>query len=66
MQQYAGIIRVLIVLLVKTKHERLNHKVGESVGSSSKGIGYARIHIFIVTRIGGQLTGNKVWTNNVA
>ncbi len=65
MQQRAGVITVLLVLLVKTKHERLNHQMGKSVGSCGEHIGDAGVHVFIVTRVGGQLLGNEVWTNNV-
>lgn len=65
MQQYAGEFLVLLVLLIKTKYERLNHQVSESVGGCSKHIGDAGVHIFIVTGVGRQLLGNEVWTNNV-
>ena len=65
MQQGAGKIRVFLVLLIKTKHERLNHEVTESVGSCGKHIGDRGVHVFIITRVGGQMTGYAVWTNNV-
>lgn len=65
MQQYAVEFLVLLVMLIKTKYERLNHEVSKSVGSCSKHIGDAGVHISIVTGVGGQLLGNDVWTNNV-
>lgn len=65
MQQWAGIVTVFLVLLIKTKHKRLNHQVSESVGSCGEHIGDAGVHVFIITRVGGQLLGNEVWTNDV-
>ena len=56
---------VLLVLLIKTEHEGLNHQVSESIGSCGEHIGDAGVHGFIITRVGGQLVGNDIWTNNV-
>lgn len=56
---------MLIVLLIETEHEGLDHQVGKPIGSSSKHIGDAGIHIIIIARVGGQLTSNEVWANNV-
>lgn len=65
MQQWARVIRVLFVLFIQTKHKRLNHQMGKSVGSGGKHIGDAWVHMFIITRVGGQLLGNEVWTYDV-
>lgn len=65
MKQWGGVIRVLLIVLIKPKHERLNHQVSKSVSSCGKHVGDAGIHIFIITRIGGKLPSNEVWTNNV-
>lgn len=64
-QQYGGILRVLPILLIQAENEGLNHQVSESVSSRGKHIGNAGVNGLIVSRVGGQLTGNEVWTNNV-
>lgn len=65
MQQYSRILRVVIVLLIQAEDEGLNHQVSKSVCSCGKHIGDAGVNRFIVSWVGGQLTGNKVWSNNV-
>ncbi len=65
MQQWAGEIRVLVVCLIKTEHERLNHQMGKSVGSCGKHIGDAGVHILIVTGVGGQPLFKDFWANYV-
>ena len=65
MQQRAGVSTVLLVIFIKTEHKRLNHQVSKSVGSCGKHIGDSGVHVFIITRVGGKLLGNKFWTNNV-
>lgn len=64
-QRYSRILWVVIVLLIQTEHEGLNHQVSKSVRSCSKHIGDAGVNGFIVSWVGGQLTGNEVWANNV-
>lgn len=64
-QQWGGVQGVLLIRLIETEHERLNHQVSKSVGSCGKDVGDAGVHIFIITRVGGQLLSNDVWANNV-
>lgn len=65
MQKHRGILAVLPVVLIKAKNERLNHQMSKTVRGCSKDIGDAGVHSFIVTRVGRQLLGDEVWTNNV-
>lgn len=39
--------------------------MGKAVGSGGEHVGDAWVHLFIITRVGGKLLGEDVWTNNV-
>lgn len=64
-QQDRGKLPVLPVVLIKARNGRLNHQVGKPVRGCSKDIGDAGVHGFIITRVGGQLPGDEVRTNNM-
>lgn len=64
-QQYTGKVGVVPVLFIQTEHEGLDHQVSESVRSRGKHVGDCGVNRFVVARVGGQLTGNEVRTNDV-
>lgn len=65
MQQDRGKLLVLPVVLIEAKNHGLNHQMGKTVRGCSKDIGDAGVHSFIITRVGGQLPGDEVRTNNM-
>lgn len=65
MQQHRGILGVLPVVLIQAKNGRLNHQMSKAVRGCSKDVGDAGVHSLIVARVGRQLPGHEVWTNNV-
>lgn len=64
-QQDRGKLPVLPVVLIKARNDRLNHQMGKTVHGCRKDIGDAGVHSFIITRVGGQLPGDEVRTNNM-
>lgn len=64
-QQDRGKLLVLPVVLIKARNGRLNHQMGKTVRGCSKDIGDAGVHSFIITRVGRQLPGDEVRTNNM-
>ena len=65
MQQLGSVFGVVLVIVIQTEHERLNHQVSKSVGSCGKHIGDAGIDVLIITRVGGELPGNNFWAHNM-
>lgn len=65
MQHHRWVIWVLLVVLIQTGNIRLNHQVSESVRGCGKDIGDAGVHAFIIARVGRQLPGDEVRTNDV-
>lgn len=66
MQHYIAVRGILLVLLIETGNGGLNCEVGKAVGGRGKDIGNARVHVVIITRVGGQALGNGIWTDNVS
>lgn len=64
-QQDRGILMVLPVVRIQARHGWLNHQMGKTVGGCSKDVGDAGVHRFIITRVGRQLPGDEVRTNNM-
>ena len=64
-QQLAGVLWVVLIIFIQAEHERLDHQVGESVGSGGEHVGDAGVHGLVVSRVSGQLPGDEVWANNV-
>lgn len=65
MQQRAGELRVLFVVLVQTENGGLDHEMSEAVGGGGKHVGDAGVQLVIVTGICGQPLSNHVWAQDV-
>lgn len=64
-QQDRGILMVLPVVRIEARNGWLNHQMGKTVRGCSKDVGDAGVHSFIITRVGRQLPGDEVRTNNM-
>lgn len=65
MQHYIAERQILLIELIETEKDGLNCEVGKAVGGRGKDVSNAWVHVFIITRVGGQASGNRHWSDNV-